>query len=163
MPAPSPRLPLARVTCALAALSLAAAALSGCAKVPVVGGKPQVTLRLAAVAKANSCGQDVGNSMAFRLVQVTDASGMTGASLAQFWDREDKVLGAAFLSKHDGVIDPGKTGEFKFERDEKAKAVVFVGSFCKPQGSCWYYTRPLSKGSTLRLTIDEFCLRESKK
>lgn len=161
MSAPSPR-STARFVRVLAALSLAALAV-GCAKVPVVGGKPQVTLRLAAVPKANSCGQDVGNSMTFRLVQVTDASGMTGASLAQFWDREDKVLGAAFLSRHDGVIDPGKAAEFKFERDEKAKAVVFVGSFCKPQGNCWYYTRPLSKGSTLKLTIDEFCLRESKK
>lgn len=161
MSAPSPR-PIARFGRALAALSLVAAA-SGCAKVPVVGGKPQVTLRLTAAPKANSCGQDVGNSMAFRLLQVTDAGGMTGASLAQLWDREDKLLGPAFLSKHDGVIDPGGRGEFKFERDEKAKAVVFVGSFCKPQGTCWYYVRPLSKGSTLKLAIEEFCVRESRK
>lgn len=161
MSIPHSGVPVARIR-ALAVLVLALS-ISGCAKVPVVGGKPQVTLRLTATARANSCGQDVGNSMAFRLVQVTDASGMTGASLAQFWDREDKVLGPAFLSKQDGVIDPGKTGEFKFERDEKAKAVIFVGSFCKPAGNCWYYTRPLSKGSTLKLTIDEFCIRESKK
>lgn len=159
---PSPRHFAALAARATAAL-LAVAAIHGCAKVPVVGGKPQITLRVTAAPKANSCGQDVGNSMAFRLVQVTDATGITGTSLAQFWDREDKVLGAAFLSKHDGVVDPGRVTELKFERDEKAKAVIFVGSFCKPEENRWYVVRPLSRGSTLRLTVDEFSLRESRK
>ena len=161
MPGFQVRLPLARLACAL--IVLAALPLGGCAKVPVVGGKPEVTLKLTALPKANSCGKDAGNSMAFRVLQVTDASGLTGMSLTQLWDREDKVLGAAFVKKDEGFIDPGKAGEFKFERDPKAKAVVFVGSFCRPQGSCWYYSQPLSKGSSLKLTIDEYCVTASKK
>lgn len=160
MSAPLPR--FARAARAASALALAAL-MAGCAKVPVVGGKPQVTLRVTAAPNANSCGQDVGNSMAFRLIQVTDASGMTGTSLAQFWDREDKVLGPAFLSRHDGVVDPGQVTELKFERDEKARALVFVGSFCRPQSACWYAVRPLSKGATMKLAVDESCVRESRK
>ena len=161
MPTPKMRRPLTRLACAfLVTFGILAA---GCAKVPVVGGKPEISLKLSALPKSNSCGKDEGNSMAFRVLQVTDASGLTGLSLTQLWDREDKVLGAAFVKKDEGFIDPGKLGEFRYERDPKAKAVVFVGSFCRPQGSCWYFAQPLSKGSSLKLTIDEYCVRVTKK
>jgi type VI secretion system VasD/TssJ family lipoprotein len=127
--------------------------------VPLVGGKPAIVVQLSALPKANSCGKDAGNSMTFRVLQVTDASAITGTTLTQLWDHEDKLLGAAFLKKDDGVIDPGKKQEYRFEKNPKAKAVVFVGSFCKPQGTCWYY---VTKGSKLKLTVDEYCLRTSK-
>jgi type VI secretion system VasD/TssJ family lipoprotein len=162
MPALPMRFPPARLACALAIIATSFL-LASCAKVPVVGKKPQISLRVTAAPKANSCGQDVGNSMTFRVLQVTDAGAMTGASLAQLWDREDKLLGAAFISKSEGVVDPGKITELKFERDPKANAVVFVGSFCKPQGSCWFLSHPLSKGSSLKLSVEEFCVRESRK
>jgi type VI secretion system VasD/TssJ family lipoprotein len=157
MLAPQTRYSLARP--GVVALALVALSLTSCSKVPLVGGKPAVVVQLSATAKANSCGQDAGNSMTFRVLQVTDASKITGASLTQLWDHEDKLLGTAFLKKDDGVIDPGKKQEFHFERDPKAKSVVLVGSFCKPQGTCWYY---VSKGSKLKLTVDEYCLRASK-
>jgi|SRR5580765_5735962 len=149
--------PLARSIAIL--LALFALTLTSCSKVPLVGGKPAIVVKLSALPKANSCGKDAGNSMTFRIVQVTDASAITGASLTQLWDHEDKLLGTAFLKKDDGVIDPGKKQEYHFEKDPKAKVTVFVGSFCKPQGTCWYY---VSKGSKLKLTVDEYCVRASK-
>jgi type VI secretion system VasD/TssJ family lipoprotein len=151
--------PVRAATILLAAL-LVVGSLS-CAK---GGGKRTFTLEVTTLAKANSCGQETGNSLSFRIVQVTDATPIAGVPLANVWDREERVFGAAFVAKKDGYVDPGlpKKARFQYELDPKAKAVVFVGSFCKPEGECWYVTRSLDKGRTLRLTIDEFCARERK-
>jgi type VI secretion system VasD/TssJ family lipoprotein len=136
--------------------------LAACAKVPVVGGKPQLTVRLTAIANSNSCGKAAGYPLTYRVIQATDASALTGISLVQLWDREDKALGAAFLSKSEDVIDPGTKKEFKVERNPKAKFAVVVGNFCKAQGACWSVIQPLSKGSTIRLSVDANCFQEAK-
>lgn len=146
-----------------AAVLLAVLATLGTLSCARGGGKRTFTLQLESVAQANSCGQASGNSLNFRVVQVTDATPISGVPLSSVWDREDRVFGAAFVAKKDGYVDPGvQKVRFQYELDAKAKAVVFVGSFCKPAGECWYVTRTLDRGRTLRLVIDEFCAHEKK-
>ncbi len=150
----------------MAGLALALAALCplGCAKVPLVGGSPSIELAVTATADCNSCGRPTGYPIYLRVLQVTDPSAMTGVSLAQLWDREDKVLGAALVSRSEAVVDPGARKEFKVERDPKAKSAVIVGNFCKSEGDCWYLVRPLKGGGLkLKLTADASCLRVTKK
>jgi type VI secretion system VasD/TssJ family lipoprotein len=150
---------LARGAAACAAV-LAISGLASCAKVPVVGGKPQVAIRLASSPDANSCGRGTGNSLYYRVLQVTDASGVASLSLAQLWDKEDKVLGAALLAKSEDVVDAGAVREIRIERNPKAKAVVVVGNFCKTDGTCWRVIRPVSKGTNLKLQANASCLIE---
>jgi type VI secretion system VasD/TssJ family lipoprotein len=142
------------------AAAILLATVAGCSKVPLVGGDKTVSLRVSALPKANSCGKATGYPLTFRVIQATDASAITGTTLAQLWDREEKLLGPAFVAKNDGVIDPGATQDFKFDRDPKAKVVVFVGNFCRTQGGCWLLVKPA--GSSLKLTIDESCVIETK-
>lgn len=145
---------------ALVLLAALAIPLASCAK---GGGKKTLTLRLTSVPKANACGKATGNSLSFRLLQVTDASPLAGIPLDKAWDREDKVFGAALLSMKEGYIDPDTTLKIPYEFDPKTRAVIFVGAFCKPEGNCWYVVKPMTKSGTLKLTIDESCVRETKK
>jgi type VI secretion system VasD/TssJ family lipoprotein len=156
--------PLASRPVRAAAFLLAALIVVGSLSCAKGGGKRTFTLQIATLPKANSCGKETGNSLSFRVVQVTDPTAIAGIPLANVWDREERVFGAAFVAKKEGYVDPGlaKKARFQYELDPKAKAVVFVGSFCKPEGDCWYVTKSLARGRTLRLTIDEFCARETK-
>jgi type VI secretion system VasD/TssJ family lipoprotein len=143
-----------------------AATLSSCSKLPLVGGKPTLKVDMTATATCNSCGAAVGYPLTVRVLQVTDASAMTGASLVQFWDRESQVLGEALLGKPvQDVLDPGSKKEWKLDRDPKAKAVVVVGNFCKTEGSCWNYVQELEGdgGASLELYFDEACVREVRR
>lgn len=150
-----------RVTAAALAGALLVA---GCAKVPLVGGKPTARLVMRATADCNSCGKPSGYPLTVRVLQVTDASALTGTSLAQVWDREDKLLGGAFVGKSEDVVDPGVRKEWKVELDPKTKAVVVVGNFCKTEGSCWYLAKPVKGGGVkLKLTLEAFCLRETRR
>ena len=153
---------VARAAGACAALSFVVA-LGSCAKVPVVGGKPQISLRLSSTADANSCGRGTGNSLYFRVLQLSDATAVSSLSLAQLWDKEDKVLGAALVAKSEDVIDAASRREIKIERNPGAKAIVVVGNFCKTEGSCWRVIRPVSAGTSLTLQVDASCLSEAKK
>ena len=145
------------------AAALFIAALSSCAKVPVVGGKPQISLKLSSSADANSCGRGTGNSLYFRVLQVSDATAISSLSLAQLWDKEDKVLGPALLAKSEDVIDAASRREIKIERNSAAKAIVVVGNFCKTEGACWRVIRPVSAGTSLTLQVDASCLTEAKR
>ena len=149
---------------ALAAAAALLAVLAGCAKVPLVGGKPAAKLTLTATADCNSCDKGAGYPLTLRLLQVTDASALTGTTLVQLWDREDKLLGGAFVSKSEDVVDPGTRKEWKVELDSKTKAVVVVGNFCKAGGSCWYLVKPVKGGGvSLKLALEASCLREAKR
>jgi type VI secretion system VasD/TssJ family lipoprotein len=142
---------------------LVVAALVSCAKVPIVGGKPQISLKLTSTTVANSCGKGTGNSLYFRVLQVTDATAVGSLTLAQLWDKEDKVLGPALVARSEDVIDAASSREIKIERDPKAKAIVVVGNFCKTEGTCWRVIRPVSAGTSFKLQVDASCLSEAKR
>ncbi len=157
------RFRLAVAVSAMAAVLL----LASCAKVPLVGGKAAITLELAAGPMCNSCGKSEAHSLWFHVLQVADASGLSGTRPEQVWDQEAKFLGAALLNdpkQAENVIDPGSQRTFTFPRDPKAKYVVFVGNFCKTRGACWYYVRPLKGGggTKLNLFVDNFCVSERR-
>ena len=165
---PSSRMTARRFRLAVAA-SVAAAALlfTACAKVPLVGGKPTIALDLAAGPMANSCGKSEPHSLWFHVLQVADASGLSGTRPEQVWDHEAKFLGPALLNdpkQAENVIDPGTQKSFTFPRDPKAKFVVFVGNFCQTKGACWYYVKPLKGGggAKLDLFVDNFCVSERR-
>src|SRR5215831_6200701 len=149
---------------ALASLAvLCLVGLVGCAKVPLVGGKPAVQLSLEATDQCNTCGKQSAQPLEFAVVQVTDASAITGTSLVQIWSKEKALFGDALLTRDTGFIDPKTKQEFTYERNPKAKSVIVIGNFCKPDGSCWYVLQPLSKGSHLKLTAESSCLAVAKK
>jgi type VI secretion system VasD/TssJ family lipoprotein len=152
---------------AIAAASvLTLAVLGSCSKLPLVGGDPELKIKLAATEKCNSCGESTGYPVTVRVLQVTDASGLSGASLVQVWDREDQLLGDAMLGKPvQDVLDPGTNREWKIGRDPKAAAVVVMGNFCKTEGSCWFFVRKLEGGggASLDLYLDESCVREVRR
>jgi type VI secretion system VasD/TssJ family lipoprotein len=159
------RMPPGRLTAAILVLGVSLlAGLVSCAKVPLVGGEPTITLDLTAGAMCNSCGKSEPHSLWFRVLQVLDATALSGASPGQVWDHEADLLGSALLNdpkQSEGVIDPGEQGKrFVFERDPKAKAVVFIGNFCETRGGCWYHVKPLKGkgGARLDLFVDNFCV-----
>jgi len=158
--------PIALSLAIAAAAALAAAVLGSCSKLPLVGGEPELKIKLAATPTCNSCGESTGYPLTVRVLQVTDASGLSGASLVQVWDREGQLLGDALLGKPvQDVLDPGIKKEWKIERDPKAAAVVVMGNFCKTEGSCWYFVRKLEGGggASLDLYLDENCVREVRR
>jgi type VI secretion system VasD/TssJ family lipoprotein len=152
---------------AVLALSLAAGwGVCGCAKVPIVGGAAKAKIELTAAPNCNSCGKDQGYPLTFRVVQLTDASPLAGVTLVQLWDHEDKLLGSVFVSKStNDVIEPGaKKKEISVELDDKTRAVVLVGNFCKTSGSCWYHvaTRKGGGGVSVKLLADASCLKVTR-
>jgi type VI secretion system VasD/TssJ family lipoprotein len=135
----------------------------GCAKVPLVGGKAAIQLSLEASDQCNTCGKQSAQPLEFAVIQVTDASAITGTSLVQIWGKEKALLGDALLTRDTGFIDPKAKQEFSYERNAKAKSVIVIGNFCKPEGTCWYVLQPLSKGSHLKLRAESSCLAVAKK
>jgi type VI secretion system VasD/TssJ family lipoprotein len=145
------------------ALALSCAVLTGCSSLPFVGGKPSIKLTLEAAPLVNSCGRSSGLPLTVRVLQVSDASALSGATLDHLWDREEKVLGSALLSHADVVVDPGTRKETSIDRVAQAKTAVVVGNFCKAEGTCWYLIKPLKgKSTTIKLALDPACLHETK-
>ena len=145
----------------LAAGAVALACAGGCAKAPLIG-KGSLHVTLVAAADCNSCGKASGYPLTYRVLQVSDASALTGASLTQLWDKEDKLLGAALLKKTEAYIDPGQSKELPVTRAPGATAMVIVGNFCKTKGSCWYFVQPLAKGGAIKLTAGSSCFAAAK-
>ncbi len=157
----------ARWTRLVAVASIGATALlaGSCAKVPLVGGKPALTIELTAGPMCNSCGKSEAHPLWFRVLQVTDASGLSGTRPDQVWDKETKFLSPINDPKQsESVIDPGTQKTFTFPREPKAKAVVVIGNFCRTQGSCWYLVKPLKGGGGAKISAfaDQFCLSERR-
>lgn len=147
---------------------LLAAALTSLASCAVIGRPPaqrMESFEITSTPDANSCGKESGNSLYFRVLQVSDPSPLEGLTLEQVWDNEEKVLGPALLEggKHEDFIDAGSSREFKLKHNSKATAIVVVGNFCKTAGTCWRIVHPASDGLKLNLKVDASCLSETKR
>ncbi len=150
-----------RWLCSLALAGVLAAPLFGCAKAPLIG-KGTLRVTLTATAAANNCGKTTGFPLTFRVLQVNDASAIAGLSLKQVWDKEEKVLGGAFLKKTEGFVDPGRSVQLPVEREDGATAFIVIGNFCQSQGSTWYHVQPLSKGVSVKMIAEATGFRPSK-
>jgi type VI secretion system VasD/TssJ family lipoprotein len=148
---------------ALLAAGLASSAflLGGCAKLPIVG-KKALKVELRATPDCNSCGRPTGYPLTFRVLQVTDPSLLSGMTLTQLWDKEEKLLGPAMLKKTEGIVDPGRSIDLPVEKQDGATAMVIVGHYCQVTGSCWYYVHYLSKGGSVKLKAGPDCLAVAK-
>lgn len=135
--------------------------LSGCSSLPFIGGKPKANVKMTAAANCNDCGKGVGAPLRYRILQLRDGSVLTGVSAADLWDKEEKLLGAAFIARsQDMVIEPGAKKSLTVELDPEARAVAVVGDFCKTQGSCWYYVRNRKGGGVgISLVAEAACVR----
>ncbi len=142
--------------------ALAVLSLASCAKAPLIGHKSTLHIVLTAEGTCNSCGQVTGYPLTYRVVQVKDASALTGTTLTQVWDKEEKLLGSAFISKTEAYIDPGQSRELPLKLEKDATAVVVIGNFCKAKGSCWYFVQPLASGGTVKLTAGTGCFTATK-
>jgi type VI secretion system VasD/TssJ family lipoprotein len=145
-----------------AALVVASLALllPSCAKVGLGGGAPKVSVR--ASTDCNSCGRASGYPLTFRVLQVTDASVLSGMTLTQLWDKEEKLLGPALLDKREAFVDPGRSVSIALEKKPGATAVIVVGNYCQSREQCWYYAQPLSQGRTVKLLAGADCLSVAK-
>lgn len=123
-----------------------------------LGGKKSVQLSIEATPQCNTCGKSSAQPLEFAVLQVTDPAAITGTSLVQIWGKEKSLFGDALLTRDAGSIVPNSKQPFAFQRNPKARAVIVIGNFCKPDGACWYYTQPLSKGSRLSLKAEASCL-----
>lgn len=140
--------------CALPALALAFM-IAGCG---MMGGKKSVQLSLEATSQCNTCGRASAQPLEFAVLQLTDASAITGTSLVQIWGKEKALFGDALLTRDTGSIVPNSKQPFVYSRDPKTRAILVIGNFCKPDGNCWYYSQSLSKGSKLSLKAEASCL-----
>lgn len=130
-------------------------AVAGCSAVGL-GGK-SVRVEVDATADCNSCGRPSGYPLTYRVLQVTDPSAVTGMTLTQLWDHEDKLLGPALLDRREAYVDPGRSSVLPVERKPGVTAVIVVGDFCESHGSCWFYVQPLSRGSHIKLQAGAEC------
>jgi len=157
---PSVALPMSRKPiphswmCALAAVALVSLA-AGCG---IMGGKKSIQLSLEAGPECNNCGKDSPQPLEFAVLQLTDASAITGTSLVQIWGKEKNLFGDALLTRDTGSIIPRSSQPFAYQRDPKAKAVLVIGNFCRPDANCWYVSQSLAKGSKLNLKAGASCL-----
>jgi type VI secretion system VasD/TssJ family lipoprotein len=146
------------------ALALAATCLlvlaPSCAKVGLGGGAPKVTV--SAARDCNSCGRDSGYPLTFRVLQVTDVSAITGMTLTQLWDKEEKLLGPALLGRREAFVDPGRSVTIALEKKPGATAIIVLGNFCQSRDQCWYFAQPLSQGSRVKLVAGADCLSAAK-
>src|SRR5882672_5375304 len=134
---------------ALALLSLLA--LSSCMP---LGGKKSVQLSIEATPQCNTCGKSSAQTLEFAVIQVTDPAAITGTSLVQIWGKEKALFGDALLTRDSGSIVPSSKQPFAYERNPRAKAVIVIGNFCRPDGNCWSVVQSLSKGSRLGLKAE---------
>jgi len=125
-------------------------------------GKGALHVTLTATRDCNSCGKTTGFPLTFRVLQVSDGSALTGMTLTQLWDKEDKLLGPALLDRKEAFIDPGRVQVLPIARKPGATAVIVVGNFCRSHGTCWYFVQPLAKGGTVRLLAGPDCLSVAK-
>jgi len=124
----------------------------------IMGGKKSIQLSIDAGPECNNCGKDSPQPLEFAVLQLTDASAITGTSLVQIWGKEKNLFGDALLTRDTGSIIPRSSQPFAYQRDPKAKAVLVIGNFCKPDGNCWYFSQSLTKGSKLNLKAGASCL-----
>jgi len=141
-------------------LAIVVATLGGCSALKP--GNKALQISITATRDCNSCGKPGGYPLTYRVLQVTDASVVTGMSLSQLWGKEEALLGPALLDKKESFIDPGATKVLPVERKPGATAFIIVGNFCKADGSCWYYPQPLAKSAKVKLTAGASCLTVSK-
>ena len=134
----------------------AAVALSGCA------AHSALHVSLTATPDCNSCGKDKGYPLTYRVLQVTDASVVTGMSLAQLWNKESALLGPALLDKQEFFVDPGQTKDLPVAKKPGAAAIIVVGNFCRPRGTCWYFAQRLAAGGSVKLVAGPDCLKTAK-
>lgn len=135
---------------ALVLLVVSALLATGCAST--------LKVTLTAAPDLNSCGKPAGYPLTYRILQVTDASVVTGMSLTQLWGKEAALLGPALLDTKESFIDPGAKKRLPIEKKPGAAGIIVVGNYCKPRGDCWYVARPLSKGTSLKLVAGPDCL-----
>ena len=152
-----------RLAFAVLAAGLVVLPLSGCSAIGL--GKKSVSVSLTASADCNNCGKASAQPLEFEVLQVSDPGPIAGTSLAQVWGKEKDLFADKLLTRDTGSIVPGAVKQpFAFERNPKAKAVIVIGNFCKPDGNCWYFSQDLSKGSKLALEAGASCLaRVTKK
>lgn len=119
-------------------------------------------VRLTATKDCNNCGRSSGNPLTFRVLQVTDPSLLTGMTLTQLWDKEQKLLGAGLLDRREAFIDPGQTQDLPIDRKPGARAIIVVGNFCSSHGSCWYHSQTLAAGGNVKLLAGADCFSVAK-
>jgi type VI secretion system VasD/TssJ family lipoprotein len=156
-----------RVGIALFVLAVALT-VSSCSLLPFMHSKPMIRVSFTAAADLNSCGNAGSAPLHLRVFQVTNASVLSneGTVCSEVWKKEKEALGSVFIEPAESyVLAVGQPLEISLERNPKARAVVVVGNFCKPQGSRWFIVKPFKGGGGAKfgVTAGATSLSETKR
>ncbi len=147
----------------------AAALIGGCAIFGGGGDKPEappgpktVTLNLAAVDLLNSCDEGVGNALTLRVYQLSGDARISMSALGTLWGNENAELGKELVDKSELILEPGAKVPFEVHPTSGAQYLAVVGNFCKSEGNCWRWIRPLAEiPSKVTLNCSEHCIESA--
>ncbi len=129
----------------------------------VEGDGKEMRLTFTGIERLNSCGEDAGNALSIRILQLTSDGALTGLALTQLWDHEKDELGDELIEQQEVVLDPGTEVTVPIERRPNARFLAVAASFCKPEGNCWRWIRSTQNlKDSVKLTFDESCIREAR-
>jgi type VI secretion system VasD/TssJ family lipoprotein len=130
---------------------------------PADSGGKKMHLVFTGIARLNSCGEEAGNALSVRILQLTSDGALTGLGLTQVWDHEKEELGDELIELQEVVLDPDAVVTVPVERMSNARFLAVTASFCKPEGTCWRWIRRTEElTDTVRLTFDEACVQEAR-
>jgi len=150
-----------------AALAIGAAGLiGGCAIFGGGGDKPAappgpktVTLTFDGAELLNSCDEGVGNALTVRIYQLSGDARISMSALGTLWGNETTELGKELVDKTELILEPGAETPFEISPKTGAQYLAVVGNFCKSDGNCWRWVRPLAEvPSKVTLTCGEHCI-----
>jgi len=127
------------------------------------GDGKEVHFIFTGIERLNSCGEEAGNALSVRILQLKSDGALTGVSLTQLWDHEADELGDELIDQQEVVLDPGTKTTVSVLRKANTRYMAVAANFCKPDGSCWRWIRPTGElKDSVKLTFDEFCIQEAR-
>lgn len=150
----------------LAAIVAAVGLIGGCGIFGGGGDKPEpaagpesITLTLVGAELLNSCDEGVGNALAVRVYQLSGDARISMSALGTLWGSEDAELGKELVDKSELILEPGASVPVKVRPVPGAQFLAVVGNYCKSDGDCWRWVRPLEGvRSKTKLSFGESCI-----
>lgn len=127
-------------------------------------GPETITLTLEGAELLNSCDEGVGNALAVRVYQLSGDARISMSALGSLWGSEDAELGKDLVDKSELILEPGAKVPVKVHPTAGAQFLAVVGNYCKSEGDCWRWVRPLDEvRSKTTLSFGESCIQAAGK
>ncbi len=129
---------------------------------PEPAGPQGITFTLTGADLLNSCGEGVGNALAVRVYQLSGDARISMSTLGSLWKDENSELGKELVDKSELILEPGDQVPVSIELKPGTQVIAVVGNYCKSQGDCWRWTRPVAEvPAKVSLVFDEYCIEQA--